>query len=237
MYYYVYKTTNLVNQKFYYGVHKSNKVFDEKYFGSGVLLRKAIDVYGIDSFKCEAIKYFESYEEALKYEEEIITPELILSEQCYNLNIGGKGGSCSGHVKNFNKNPLSEEARKKISKSLMGKSYLTEDGRKRLSEASKGNSYAKGMTFKHTEDAKKRISQNRSGIPVSEKSKLKMSEARKGKGTGLNNAMANPSNRKKVSESKIGLKRLIHPEIKGYKLAKPSSDKWNELISLGYIVG
>ena len=41
----------------------------------------------------------------------------------------------------------------------------------------------------------------------------------------------------KVFESKIGLKKLIHPEIKGYKLAKPSTDKWNELISLGYVVG
>lgn len=233
MYYYVYKTTNLINGKFYYGVHKSKKYFDEKYIGSGVLLKKAIEAYGKESFKTEAIKYFDSYEEALKYETEIITSELILSEKCYNLNIGGKGGSFPGHIKNPN-HAKSEETRKKISNTLKGKSYLTEEGRKRLSEFNKGNSYMKGKTFKHTEDAKKRISKNRSGIPVPAELRLKMSEARKGKGVGNNNAMANPLNRQKVSESKIGLKRLIHPNITGYKLAKPSTKKWENLISLGY---
>jgi hypothetical protein len=235
MYYYVYKTTNLINKKFYYGVHKSKTYFDSKYLGSGVLLKKAIALYGQESFEVEVIQYFDTYENALKFEKDIITPEFILSESCYNLNIGGAGGSFSGHVKNFNRNPVSEETRKKISKTLTGKSYLTEAGRKQLSEASKGNSYMKGKTFKHTEDAKKRISKNRSGIPVPNELRIKMGQARKGKGVGNNNGMADPINRKKVSDSKIGLKKLTHAEIKGYKLARQDSAKWNELILLGYM--
>lgn len=234
MYYYVYKTTNLINKKFYYGVHKSKTYFDSKYLGSGVLLKKAIALYGQESFEIEVIQYFDTYENALKFENTIITPELILSENCYNLNIGGAGGSFPGHVKNFNRNPVSEETRKKISRTLTGKSYLTENGRKQLSEASKGNSYMKGKTFKHTEDAKKRISKNRSGIPIPNDLRIKMGQARKGKGVGNNNAMADPLNRKKVSDSKIGLKKLFYVNEKGYKLAKPLTEKWNNLISLGY---
>jgi hypothetical protein len=40
--------------------------------------------------------------------------------------------------------------------------------------------------------------------------------------------------RNKVRDSKIGLRKLIHPEY-GNKLARPNSDKWSNLISQGYI--
>lgn len=50
--------------------------------------------------------------------------------------------------------------------------------------------------------------------------------------SGERNAMANPENRKKVSESKIGLKSLIKDNVR--KLAKPNSEKWNELVKNGF---
>ena len=240
-YYYVYKTTNLINGKYYYGVHKS-KSADDNYLGSGVLLRKAIEKYGKESFRKEVVKYFETFNEAYDYEKELLTPELIESNECYNLNVGGKGGSCKNHIKNLGKlkNPCSPEAKKKISKSLMGKSYLTEDGRKRLSESAKNNPPKKGV--KESEQAK---ANKRAAFAKSEKHAAhlkhkspelieKIRQSRIGKGTGQDNSMAVAENVEKVRQSKIGLKRLTSPDGTTFKMARKNSDKWSQLMSQGY---
>ena len=49
-YYMVYKTTNLVNNKYYIGVHATNDLNDG-YFGSGKNLKQAIKKYGKEHFK------------------------------------------------------------------------------------------------------------------------------------------------------------------------------------------
>ena len=46
MFGYIYKTTNLINNKIYIGQHKSEKFEPNKYIGSGVVLLKAINKYG-----------------------------------------------------------------------------------------------------------------------------------------------------------------------------------------------
>lgn len=52
---YIYITENLVNNKKYIGLHKSAE-FDRKYIGSGTLLRKAINKYGIENFSCKVLQ-------------------------------------------------------------------------------------------------------------------------------------------------------------------------------------
>ena len=44
-YYYIYKTTNVVNNKIYIGKHKS-KDLDNNYLGSGKILQLAVKKYG-----------------------------------------------------------------------------------------------------------------------------------------------------------------------------------------------
>jgi molecular chaperone GrpE (heat shock protein) len=61
---YFYKTTNIINEKFYYGVHSSDKDNDN-YLGSGKLLLKAIKKYGRENFKREIIQFFDSFDDAL----------------------------------------------------------------------------------------------------------------------------------------------------------------------------
>lgn len=56
MYGYVYKTTNLINGKIYIGQHHS-ETFDEKYYGSGKILNRAIQKYGLENFICELIEF------------------------------------------------------------------------------------------------------------------------------------------------------------------------------------
>ncbi len=52
---YIYKTTNLINNKIYIG--KRNGNFDIKYLGSGIAITHAIKKYGKINFKVEAIVY------------------------------------------------------------------------------------------------------------------------------------------------------------------------------------
>ena len=61
--YYFYKTTNTINQQFYYG-SGSRKY----YLGSGVHLKAAIEKYGKENFQFEILKTFETREDAYAFE-------------------------------------------------------------------------------------------------------------------------------------------------------------------------
>jgi len=60
-----------------------------------------------------------------------------------------------------------------------------------------------------------------------------MSSNRKGKGKGLTNAMANPENRFKVGQSKIGRKKMSCPNKPSF-MVLPNSQRWFALIAEGY---
>jgi len=90
-YHYFYKITNLINGHFYYGVHNTKKL-DDGYMGSGVRLQIAYKKYGIENFKKEILKYFDTKEEAFEYEAEVVNETLVNNDNCYNLAFGGKGG-------------------------------------------------------------------------------------------------------------------------------------------------
>lgn len=93
MYYIVYRTTNLINNKFYVGIHKQkNKEFDG-YYGSGLLLIRAIEKYGIDNFSRETLYECETWTECRKLEKEIVNVDLCNDEMCYNISMGGTGGN------------------------------------------------------------------------------------------------------------------------------------------------
>lgn len=87
----VYKTTNLINEKYYIGVHKTKNPYDS-YLGSGTLLRRAILKYGVENFKKEIITICDTEEDAYKIEQELVCENIIDPEYCYNLKRGGFGG-------------------------------------------------------------------------------------------------------------------------------------------------
>lgn len=101
--FFVYKTTNIVNGKFYIGVHSGS--IDDNYLGSGIALRRAILKYGRDNFKREILEIFECKQAAYKHEELLVGEELVHSNECYNLKSGGYGGW--SHVDSSgDKNPM-----------------------------------------------------------------------------------------------------------------------------------
>ena len=86
MFGYIYKTTNLINNKIYIGQHKSEKFEPNKYIGSGVVLLKAINKYGFENFKCELLKECLSREEMNKEESFYINKyDSTNPEKGYNL--------------------------------------------------------------------------------------------------------------------------------------------------------
>lgn len=88
--YTVYKVTNMENNKFYIGVHKTRNIHD-KYLGSGEGIKSAIKKYGRDSFVKEILFTYTSPEEAYLKESELVTESLVRSGMCYNRCIGGFG--------------------------------------------------------------------------------------------------------------------------------------------------
>lgn len=90
-YHYFYKITNTINNHFYYGVHNTDDLNDG-YMGSGVRLHKAYKKYGVENFKKEILKFFDSAEEAFDFEESFVNETLVYDKNCYNLQCGGKGG-------------------------------------------------------------------------------------------------------------------------------------------------
>ena len=89
---YIYKTTNLVNNKCYIGKHQSFE-YDLKYFGSGKILGRAINKYGIDNFTNEIIDTADTDEELNEKEKYYIAQyKNLYGKDCYNLANGGDGG-------------------------------------------------------------------------------------------------------------------------------------------------
>ena len=147
IYGFVYKITNTRNGKAYVGQHKGTD-FGE-YWGSGLMLNRAYEKYGKESFTREIVRYASSTDELNFLECYYIQFFGSKSPNGYNIASGGNGGFTG---------ILTEESRKKISAFHKGKPK-TEEHRARISKARKG---LPGL--KHTEETKKKISESHMGI-------------------------------------------------------------------------
>ena len=142
---YVYKTTNLINNKFYYGIHSTNDL-EDGYIGSGTLLKKAIKKYGKNNFVKEILIFYNTREEALFAERLIITEHDLNNEMCYNMKNGGEGGAAKGRM-------VTEETRNKISNAQKGKrKHSGFSEKRRIAQTGKRHSYA---TRKKMSDSRK----------------------------------------------------------------------------------
>ena len=114
MRFFVYKTTCIPTGKYYIGVHSERRTSDG-YIGCGVcsdgtakaLKRKGIKSafidsvikYGYKNFNRELIKEFDSSEDAYAFEKSLITKDLLNSDTCLNIKLGGVGGKVESTCK------------------------------------------------------------------------------------------------------------------------------------------
>ena len=112
----VYRTENKVNGNFYYGVTNGN---NPDYLGGGKLLLKAIKKYGRSNFVMRTVKEFDNIEDCFNLEKLIVDQDLVDRDDCYNLKLGGEGGT--GNTFWIGRKHT-DETRKKMSKSQSGKS-------------------------------------------------------------------------------------------------------------------
>ncbi len=273
---YIYKSINTVNTKIYVGQRKSEK-FLKNYFGSGKLIRRAINKYGKNKFLVELVKSCETIKDLNKWE--IYYIEYFHSTDIrfgYNISKGGTapmtGLSFSeeskkkmkeshiGHIpwnKGLKMGPLSEERRKDISKKSKGRKH-TEETKNKLRIINTGKRHteetklkmSKKQKGKHrSEEVKKRMSEAqkkvpRNGIPRSEETKNKISNALKGRYVGDKNPWYGKSfseeTLKIMSDLKKGIplseshKKHISESNKG-KRKGPLTEEQKEKIRIGNI--
>lgn len=88
-YYYLYKITNLENNKIYIGKHWTNNLND-KYKGSGKLLQRAYAKYkGTKNFTKEILEFFYTPNGLLTKESIIVNKEFLERNDVYNVSEGG----------------------------------------------------------------------------------------------------------------------------------------------------
>ena len=164
-YHFIYKTTNLINDKFYIGMHSTNNLND-KYIGSGKRLWYSINKYGKDNFKFEILEFFPNRKQLREREKEIINDDLLMNEKCMNLKKGGDGGFTLEQTKNGRKitNQKLFEKYGENFYSIISKNYhdfLTPEQKEEFkNKIKKGQIDFNHSTFlgkKHTEESKRKI--------------------------------------------------------------------------------
>lgn len=177
----IYKTTNLINGKFYIGQDSKN---NPEYLGSGKLLHRAINKHGIENFKKETLEVCSSKKHL--NEREIYWIEKTEAKKYgYNIADGGHGG-----------NTYNEEISQRISKQFKNRKVSKETIEKRKATRAKNPE-----KYKLSEERKKIIGDQHRGKTISEAHKKAISKSVKERNKYSKEFLANQK-----SENKKGKK-------------------------------
>jgi hypothetical protein len=168
---YIYKTTNLLNGKFYIGMHSTNNINDG-YIGSGERLRRGIRKYGKENFKFEILEFYPDRVSLKQREFELVNEELLNDKMCMNLCFGGGGGFISPQgvkkgrksTDNILREKYGDNFKSQISNNYWSKlksdSKLLEKHKENLKNGLKTSNFDHGSTFRgktHSDETKKNI--------------------------------------------------------------------------------
>jgi hypothetical protein len=149
----IYKTTNLVNGKIYIGKDTKN---DPTYLGSGMLLHKAIQKYGLDFFIKEILE--ECNDQILLAEQEkywIAKFNATDRKVGYNITDGGFGGDT--FTNNPNKEIIRERHKIATSKAMLTRGGYLKDKDKQKEACSKGNATRTEKGYSHSQETRDKI--------------------------------------------------------------------------------
>lgn len=86
--YFIYKTTCLIDGKYYIGQHAGND--NDDYLGSGISLIKHIKKYGKENFKREILEYAADRIDLDELERKYVSYGEVKDRQCLNRTVGGR---------------------------------------------------------------------------------------------------------------------------------------------------
>lgn len=152
-YHCIYKTTCIITNRFYIGMHSTDNLNDG-YIGSGKRLWYSINKHGIENHVYQILELLESRDSLIRREREIVDGELLENELCMNLQLGGGGG--------FSNDEHKRKAQESGRKSYIERLKNDKDFLKKISDLvsirSKGNQYGIGnksfLGKSHTEETK-----------------------------------------------------------------------------------
>jgi len=172
-YHYIYKTTNLLNGRYYYGMH-STDIIEDGYLGSGTYLRRAIKKHGKENFNREIIEYCKTRTELKSREIDIVNLQEVANKNCYNCVTGGEGvGLPIGYEH-------TEETRNKMSESRSGENHWnygklhSPKTRKKISDAHLG--------LKRSEESCKKQSKTWENMSVEDRQRIGAEISKRTKG-------------------------------------------------------
>lgn len=186
---YIYKTTNKVNGKVYIG--KSEKKFNKTYFGSGILLNKAIKKYGVEKFLIEMIEQCDDTQ-TLNEREKFWINEY--KDHSYNIAEGGTGGWTT---KFYNETQLNNY-KQKLRESKVNFT-ISEETKRKISNANKGrvmgnrekqketikNMWKDPNSIYNSIEYRENLSRSLKGHEVSEETREKIRQTKLGSKNGM----------------------------------------------------
>ena len=90
-FFYIYKITNNINNKYYIGRRRTNKNPSvDKYLGSGVLIKRAVKCHGKENFKKIVLCECANFEELLSAESYYVNQSVVDDPLSYNIDLGGR---------------------------------------------------------------------------------------------------------------------------------------------------
>ena len=157
-YHFIYKTTNILNNKFYIGIHSTNSL-DDGYLGSGDRLKSSIRHHGRNNHRREIIEFFCDRDSLVLREIQMIDENTLKDPLCLNLVEGGEGGFplSDEHIKKFSETGH-EALRRKLEDPEFKKSFG--DKVKEQNKIKKELGLFKGKDWtglNHTEESKSKI--------------------------------------------------------------------------------
>jgi hypothetical protein len=90
-YHIIYRTTNLINSKFYIGMHSTDNLNDG-YMGSGKRILYSLNKWGVENHSFEVLEFCNCRTTMKNRESEIVNEQFLLNPLCLNIALGGGGG-------------------------------------------------------------------------------------------------------------------------------------------------
>ncbi len=155
-YHYIYKTTNLINGKYYIGMHTTDDLNDG-YVGSGKRLWYSIKKYGKENFKCEILEMLPDRSSLKEREKELVNEELLKDNLCMNLVYGGGGWPSNGQAIGGDKFKAAQLYWEKPENKEKLKKRVSDNNKKLWNEGKMVHFKCDWTGRKHNDETKKKI--------------------------------------------------------------------------------